>query len=359
MLATGKLSYAWYLWHWPLLAVARAADLDTRNVARDLLLVTLAYGLAYISTRYLEIPIRQKRFAPFASPSGSLLSGLALILTMAMTPFVLWIPAYSKYYKTYARLWWPSVSCLSSYDVGQAHPSPPCILSKGNVGSVFLIGDSHASHLAPAVAEWAAKARIDAIERSIVGCDILIVPGANEGPVTGSSWSYPPSCKEFSDLILEEIGNSLANGKPVGIILSINWLLPRYGNPDLLLTKLGVGLEVLNRLGTRTLIIGPSPVFPFSVPKCVGYRNDNACRLPRKEYDTATGAITDGLALLVKNFSDVRIWYPTSQFCDSSWCYPTDNGTLLFSDNEHISPYAAIRAKPDLEPDFNWLIKRP
>jgi peptidoglycan/LPS O-acetylase OafA/YrhL len=54
MVTTGKISYAWYLWHWPLLAIARVNDLRAHNLARDILLAALAYVLAYLSTFYLS-----------------------------------------------------------------------------------------------------------------------------------------------------------------------------------------------------------------------------------------------------------------------------------------------------------------
>ena len=357
MLTTGTISYAWYLWHWPLLAVARAVDLGAHNIARDTFLVALAYTFAYLSTRYLEGPIRQKRLPPFTTSFSSLLGGLGLILITATMPFGLWISAYSKYYATYARLWWPSVSCLTSYEINEAQPSPSCILSRGPAGSVFLIGDSHASHWAPLVAEWASNARINAVERSTTGCDVLIVPDANKGLMAGSTFDYPPKCKAFSESIIDAIHAGEANGKLVGVILSANWLLPRYGSAEDIRTKLNAGLTSLEHLGIRALIIAPSPIFPSPVPKCVGYRNDDTCRLPRQQYDAATKAVTTDLKLLVSHHRNARLWDPTSQFCDSSWCYPTSSGSLLFSDTEHISPYAAKRAKSDLDPDLNWLIK--
>jgi peptidoglycan/LPS O-acetylase OafA/YrhL len=358
MLATGKISYAWYLWHWPLLALARAVGLGTRNIARDLLLIALAYALAYLSTHFFETPIRQKRIPPFASSSGSVRAGLIVVLVMALLPIPLWYGAYSKYHATYGRLWWPSVSCLTSYQANELQPNAACILSQGAAGTVFLVGDSHASHWSPAVAEWATKADIYALERSTIGCDVLLLPEANQGLVIGTNLNYPARCMAFSKSILEIMNASAATRKPAGVVLSANWLLPRYGGSALLKSKLQEGLTYLARIGMRALIIAPSPIFPFSVPKCVGYRGTETCRILRTDYDAATKALTDDLQLLVKSHRNAHLWTPTSQFCDLTWCYTTAAGSLLFSDNEHISDYAARRAEPSLEPELNWLIER-
>src|SRR5262249_964349 len=111
MVTTGKISYAWYLWHWPLLAIARVNDIGGRNLARDTLLAVFAYVLAYFSTWYLETPIRQKRFRPFSSSFGSLVGGLSLILISVSLPIALWAIARSEYGTTSAMLAPESVRC--------------------------------------------------------------------------------------------------------------------------------------------------------------------------------------------------------------------------------------------------------
>jgi peptidoglycan/LPS O-acetylase OafA/YrhL len=51
----GRLSYSWYLWHWPILVV-----LPTQNVWLRLLLATAALVLAALTYRFVESPIRHR-----------------------------------------------------------------------------------------------------------------------------------------------------------------------------------------------------------------------------------------------------------------------------------------------------------
>ncbi|MET0329897.1 MAG: acyltransferase family protein [Dyella sp.] len=55
----GRLSYAWYLWHWPVLLLG-AALWPTDGLAQRLALAALALGVAYICWRWLEMPIRAR-----------------------------------------------------------------------------------------------------------------------------------------------------------------------------------------------------------------------------------------------------------------------------------------------------------
>ena len=57
MVFIGLLSYSWYLWHWPLLAFARAYGLDSRNLPRDLAIALLSLLVAWASYRWVENPV--------------------------------------------------------------------------------------------------------------------------------------------------------------------------------------------------------------------------------------------------------------------------------------------------------------
>ena len=66
----GLLSYGFYLWHWPLLALGRYWGLGERDLGRDVLLGgVLALALAWLSYRYVEQPLRRGNGGSCATPS--------------------------------------------------------------------------------------------------------------------------------------------------------------------------------------------------------------------------------------------------------------------------------------------------
>ncbi|HEV7963180.1 MAG TPA: acyltransferase family protein [Actinoplanes sp.] len=56
----GRLSYSWYLWHWPVLMIAPAALGIAGTARNNLLLAAGALGLAWLTYRFVEDPIRHR-----------------------------------------------------------------------------------------------------------------------------------------------------------------------------------------------------------------------------------------------------------------------------------------------------------
>jgi peptidoglycan/LPS O-acetylase OafA/YrhL len=346
IVTTGKISYSWYLWHWPLLAIARAQDLGERNLLRDSIIAGLSYVIAFLSTRYLETPIRQQRVAPFATATGSVLTGLGAIAVFCVLPVALWVSARAEYRTSYALLRPETFECTEPYLNHKLTPAAPCILAQGHRGTLFLIGDSFADHWSSAIGAWAKEAGVSAIERVFSACNIIV---AAQGD--GYAVNYDSACLAFSKQVIEEIRQAAESGESVGVVASGVW---RRSDEELR-PPLSAAVGALERIGVRVLLIGPSPFFPFLVPSCLARRAETSCRLPRAQFDTDSDAINRTLMLVAA--ANVRVWNPASQFCDTTWCYPSHNGVPSFSDGAHISRQAALRAKADLAPDLSWLLR--
>ncbi|MFV0308300.1 MAG: acyltransferase family protein [Desertimonas sp.] len=80
----GRHSYALYLWHWPVLVLAEAANGGPLSVTERVLAIGLAVGLSFLSLRLVEDPVRHAR--PLAAvPGRSLLLGACLLLAIVVT----------------------------------------------------------------------------------------------------------------------------------------------------------------------------------------------------------------------------------------------------------------------------------
>lgn len=67
MRSIGRLSYSWYLWHWPVLMLAPALLGKPLGLAGNLAMVAVSFGLAVLTLRLIENPVR---FAPSLKDSA-------------------------------------------------------------------------------------------------------------------------------------------------------------------------------------------------------------------------------------------------------------------------------------------------
>jgi len=83
---TGDLSYALYLWHWPVLVLAADRAGHPLSTWRNLLLIAFAYGLSYVSYRFFENPIRHARALRAPRPALALWPAavMAVVLTTVL-----------------------------------------------------------------------------------------------------------------------------------------------------------------------------------------------------------------------------------------------------------------------------------
>jgi peptidoglycan/LPS O-acetylase OafA/YrhL len=73
----GKVSYSWYLWHWPVLVLGKAA-LPNAGLLQVILLVLLSLVLAFVSLFTVEAPIRHNRFLTLR-PTLTIVMSVALM----------------------------------------------------------------------------------------------------------------------------------------------------------------------------------------------------------------------------------------------------------------------------------------
>ena len=81
--AVGRLSYGWYLWHWPVLIIGPAALGIAGTTVQKLALALAALGLAWLSLRLVEDPVRYSRVLR-SRPRYGLALGAALCTGVAL-----------------------------------------------------------------------------------------------------------------------------------------------------------------------------------------------------------------------------------------------------------------------------------
>lgn len=153
VVAVGLLSYSWYLWHWPLMALARVCAAKAPPLPMMLAIAALSLVLAWASWRWVERPFRRARGSD-AATLWRYAAVLAVALAVCGATIVAggWparlAPAAARTAQQLAG--GTGGSCLAGYEGDRPNLSGECVVAGARAG-VALIGDSHAAALRPAL----------------------------------------------------------------------------------------------------------------------------------------------------------------------------------------------------------------
>jgi peptidoglycan/LPS O-acetylase OafA/YrhL len=343
LLLLGRLSYSLYLWHWPVLVLAKAVRPEL-GLAGRLLLIALALTLAAASYALVENPIRHHR-ALASRPLLTLGLGAALtaltIGTASLARKRALEAAEAPRQRAIVEARWAPTSL---YDSGcfldrAGTELRPCVF--GHAGAdrtVVLFGDSHA-------AQW-----FNAFEAFANAHDWRLLVLTKMGCATVSAdiklwFTRPipyPECTAWREAALARI----VAERPALVVLgnSDSHVSGEQGQQRLGLERWREGmratLERLDRAGLRTVILRDPPGPGIDVPTCLarleaGTLGAGSCDVPRtravrEDVFRATHEAAAGL-------SHVSTLDPTDWFCTEDTCPAVRNGTIAYGLPGHIS----------------------
>jgi peptidoglycan/LPS O-acetylase OafA/YrhL len=383
MVAIGQLSYSWYLWHWPLLSLARANSLGERDLARDSTIALVSLGLAWLTYQFVEQPIRSRQYPGFRATRTTLLSGAAMSIVVVCCALTLgFVAQYSRAHPVdgQARITADAVhdrpsateACLERQHARFAtlNHDRRCITRPAAPVDVVLWGDSHANQWFPLMRAASREFDMNVEEFTRAACPPLLgVMPVFEGRIDHE-------CEHFNQAAVAEI-ERLARAGLKGVVIAARW--PAYlGRPSpdgTLLAHLSYGrtpldsqesedalrrglsrtLDRLERAGLRVLVVGATPEFHYSVPQCLLRRPLQACSMSRAAVDERRGrsmlVVTNTVAM-----NGAHMFDPLRFFCDDAYCYPTHGHTVMFSDPQHLTAAGSPLLAPEVAGDLRWLL---
>jgi len=191
----GRISYSLYLWHWPLLTLARivlGTD-PSRIESSEILAISLLAATA--SYKWVEQPFRASR-----TPGQALLmryAAVAAVLIFVCLAVRLTFGIASRAPELALEEKLDSSSsdtCVVESAADHANLSLPCFENTGRP-ALLMWGDSHAGALAPALRQHAHEAGYDFIDAAKSSCP----PLANTGRYSSASPSDAAKCVAFNN----------------------------------------------------------------------------------------------------------------------------------------------------------------
>jgi hypothetical protein len=386
MRAIGRVSYSWYLWHWPILLLAPHLLGHPLGLLGRVTAAGVSGVLAVLTLYAIENPLRFSSMVRTSAGRSLALGGAATAIALSAALIMLVVvpapvgrgptapelkvtaspPPYGSNVETYeaavrdayAQVH-AAVAASAALKAVPSNLSPPladasadraAILVNGclraydevdqgecatgdtaSTTTVALVGDSHATTWSPAFREEAEHRhwRLETLGKE--ACPLMNLPLA-----------YPRLHREYSECgrWRDRIVDRLRREHPRLVVLSMNRLYGAgYGfvpYDAAWLHSLAVTVKQLRANGAKVLVLGPVPDPRSIVPNCLSAHLDDAmaCSPPRSSAVNRSGVADEAGATEAGggHYADV-----TELFCAAERCPVIIGNTLVYRDDNHVT----------------------
>ena len=362
----GELSYSLYLVHWPLVcALYYFWWPEPHWLVRTLALI-LSFALAYALYWGVEKPLRSK---PKANSRISLRSIIATSTALVAILAIFIIRSDSGFLNRYPENLNSTLAgnfALSSIPDKQTLCSSleqKCIENNNTERKVFLWGDSHAGHFAPALEQLSELSGFKF--ESKVGGACPPLPNATR---SDGALSFNDKCLASNRLSFEQ-AVSTHNIKIV--VLAARWAYyanttrfgEEHGHPafvmyqksdtpsvansrQVLEEQLSEAINKLVQANKKVVLIDQVPELLINGKRCFTMQKiraqfDDVCKTPTERVAVRQASHHEIFTRLQSRFPSLQIIDPLADFCPDGQCRATIDGKLAYSDNNHILPGAA------------------
>ncbi|RCS29027.1 acyltransferase [Rhodanobacter denitrificans] len=332
----GRVSYSWYLWHWPVLLLGGA--LMGTSPARQAGLVALSFLLAMGSYRWVESPIRhQARW--IARPGVAVLAAMAVML-VANVLCITWYnatttwansPAQQRYAQAHVDA--PVIYAMPCDDWYHSDAVRFCAFGPSDAKhTVVLMGDSIGAQWFPAVAEvfnrpdWR-----------------LLVLTKSSCPMVDEPMFYPRIGRDYVECSTwrKNASRQVAGLRPdiviLGSIQTSNFSQTQWVEGTARL------LKVISGSVDHIYILRGTPHLPFDGPNCLASKNwlpwlrfrQGTCQAPA--FSKSDNDVYQWLQEAGSRFDNVSVLDLNGAICPNGMCHAEQDGMVVFRDSQHMT----------------------
>ena len=356
----GDVSYAWYLWHWPVLVYARAATGEALTGLAALAVIALSGIPTVLSHHLVENPLRYSRRLPgvprLVLAGGAASIALAVLLATGLTalqPRIPTAPANAVLgaeavlqngdagIQRVAKRLRPAPrqarddrgrlaedGCLVAQEEGD---SPPCVYgSRRSPTTVVLFGNSHAMHWFPALERLAERRNWRLVALTRAGCAIADVHFAARCDLWRRHTLSRIERRERPKLVVAATSISMS----MGVVVDGERLTRAASGPYLRLAGFERTLRRLRATGARVVVMKDLPRSPDDIPDCVSRhpRHLDRCAFQvdgrsEREFDDQGARRAGGVDVI-----DAR-----PVVCPGGLCRAVMGDALVFRDDNHFT----------------------
>jgi peptidoglycan/LPS O-acetylase OafA/YrhL len=350
----GRISYSWYLWHWPAIVLLQDV-VGHASVAWAALGAIVSLVLAALTYPLVEVRLRD---APRWQPTRvAVVTGIAVSLVVAGIG-VITTAVGRRAVSGDPRL----VALQSVRDERRDGGGAGCEVSQLDSGlgvcvygspsaahRVLVVGDSHAAQWIPALESLTDDIDLQLVVSTRGGCAATPIDVARTGRATAS-----PQCerqREQSSRIMDEWRPDLVL---VGQADYTSRMLdgPRgatLGRDAAVATATSAArrfaTDVTGR-GIRLGVLGDNPTQSEEPIECLARRNDiERCSRPRTEALASLDRLRVPQTEALRAGGAAGVFDPVPLICDEQRCLVERDGTVVYADRDHLArPFVARTA---------------
>ena len=339
MLWFADSSFAFYLWHWPILVFYRLQFQEEVSLTAGVSILALAAILAVATTTLVEKPLRESRRLR-ESASASIVACL-LLLTPAAAALAVWnVSDQSQREEDWQAVesllagepspsndFVPSTA-IARQDSSTAYerrcqqwqkPSEVITCLWGNESSdktIALVGASHSTQWIDQVADTADELGVKLVTMTKGACPF--------GDMIQADFTVDASCAPWSEAVLDR----LLDEPPDLVITIVTRAVAGIEQVPAWKTSY---LEQLSAAGISVLGIRDNPRFGFDVPSCIETKGVDACAVQRS---TVLAPIDE---LNIPELPHFTFLDTADDFCTVDICPAVRDGVLVSRDGSHLT----------------------
>jgi peptidoglycan/LPS O-acetylase OafA/YrhL len=376
LIAIGLISYAWYLWHWPLFVLGRYWAMRDLTLAETSGLALLSAGLAAICYRWLEQPIRHGQLIPKTLTFAT--GGAVTAALLAFSVYGIKTNGFAARYgdrllpfTTAAKDVAPELAACRFSESNSTNDDPLCLLHQGQQPRTTLLlwGDSHANSAAPAFLDTA-KAENATVLTAAQGACVPLVGATLTFRTPGHSAACllrnnrlpdKASAAGVTDVVMAARWNNYLLGPPpYGYEIRARRLYVTDGrsparttddNIRLVAAALAATVAEFGRRGIRVWLLEEVPYVEQPVANFLaraminGVAPERLTGVPVGPHQQRAATLRELVAALPAA-SRPRLLDPAPLLCDDTRCRIAEGGNPLYSDANHLTTHGGRLLSP-------------
>jgi len=359
----GKLSYSWYLWHWPFLVLSKAFFPNISMAGRAGVAV-VSLLVAAITHHFVENPIR---FHPYLIARPGRAMYLAMSITVCSLAAATLCMKYADALASTSEMKrisdavndvaaMPRQECVT---LGESPEVKTCEFgAPAGALRIVLFGDSHAIQWFNPLRRMSEANgwKLTTVVKS--GC-----PATDTKP-PGSTPGFLTSCDKWRADAIRKI----VSLQPTAVLIgNASVYLNRQDKPGISIEQWRAAtartLHSLAAGGVRVALLRDTPRPWFDVPTCLArslrhsWYPGGSCAMD--ESTVVDPAVFDAEKAAARDLQNVYFIDMTEQLCHNNVCSAVQNGQIIYRDESHLTGSFADRLTPVLEQRLLTILNAP